>query len=189
MIDAAHELFITRGYSGATMNDIAARAGVAVQTLYFTFHRKPELLQACYELAVLGRDDPKPPPMQPWWAKMMSAPTGPDAIRHFVAGNLSILKRVGVLDDIVRSAVHEAEAVEVRRHSEYLRRDGFHGVVRHLRDRFGLRDGLTIDTAVDLLLMLSSPMTYRTLVLDYGWREKHYSQWLTETLISQLLAP
>jgi AcrR family transcriptional regulator len=30
------------------MTDIAAEAGVAVRTVYFTFYTKAELLQACY---------------------------------------------------------------------------------------------------------------------------------------------
>ena len=39
--------FITAALD-ARMTDIAAEAGVAVQTVYFTFHTKAELLQACY---------------------------------------------------------------------------------------------------------------------------------------------
>ena len=69
MIRAAQRVFIASGYAGARMIDIAAEAGVAVQTVYFTFHTKAELLQACYELAVLGEDDPRPPPGQPWYAR------------------------------------------------------------------------------------------------------------------------
>ena len=53
MIYAAQEVFTSHGYAGARMTDIAAEAGVGVQTVYFTFHTKAELLQACYELAVL----------------------------------------------------------------------------------------------------------------------------------------
>src|SRR5215469_3584362 len=61
VIHAAQKVFTSHGYAGARMTDIAADAGVAVQTVYFTFHTKAELLQACYELAVLGEDDPTPP--------------------------------------------------------------------------------------------------------------------------------
>ena len=38
MLRAAIEVFAEQGYGGARMADIAARAGVAVQTLYFVFH-------------------------------------------------------------------------------------------------------------------------------------------------------
>jgi AcrR family transcriptional regulator len=67
MIHAAQKVFACHRYAGARMIDIAAEAGVAVPTVYFAFHTKAELLQACYELALLGEDGPRPPPAQPWW--------------------------------------------------------------------------------------------------------------------------
>ena len=90
MIHAAQRVFIARGYAGARMIDIATEAGVAVQTVYFTFHTKAELLQACYELAVLGEDDPRPPPAQPWHTAMLDARDGRAAIRRFAEGNSAI---------------------------------------------------------------------------------------------------
>ena len=43
MVDAAAKLFAQRGYAATTMAAIAQQAGVAVQTVYFTFHSKTEL--------------------------------------------------------------------------------------------------------------------------------------------------
>ena len=94
MIHGAQKVFTGHGYAGARMIDIAAEAGVAVQTGYFTFHTKAELLQACYELAVLGEDDPRPPPAQPWYTAMLDATAGRAAIRHFAEGNSAIAARV-----------------------------------------------------------------------------------------------
>ncbi|HET7311246.1 MAG TPA: TetR family transcriptional regulator [Mycobacteriales bacterium] len=187
MIRAAHEQFVARGYTGATMADIAAAAGVAVQTVYFTFHTKAELLQACYDRAVLGEDDPLPPPQQPWYRAMLAARSGSAALRHFVAGNTEIVARVGALDDIVRSALHEPDAVRVRGHSEELRRIGYRNLVDHLADRFGLASGVDRDTATDLLLMYGATSSYRTLVLDYGWTRERYEKWLHAALVQQLL--
>lgn len=187
ILSAAHELFCDRGYTGTRMTDVAAEAGVAVQTVYFTFHTKAELLQACYERGVLGEDDPLPPPRQRWWAEMMAATAAPETIRHFVAGNGSICARVAVLDDVVRSAAHEPDAVAVRARSEQLRRDGFRDVVTHVAERFGLRDGVDVDTATDIALTLAGPAVYRTLVVDYGWPQDKYVDWLSRTLAQALL--
>ena len=44
MIDSARELFIADGYAATTMERIAQEAGVAVQTLYYTFRSKGQLL-------------------------------------------------------------------------------------------------------------------------------------------------
>jgi AcrR family transcriptional regulator len=187
IIHAAQKVFTGHGYAGARMIDIAAEAGVAVQTVYFTFHTKAELLQACYELAVLGEDDPRPPPAQPWYAAVLEASDGRAAIRHFAEGNSAIAARVALLDDVVRSADHEPDAAQVRTHNERLRRDGYTRIISHLAGRFGLPPGLDPADAVDILLTLAGPATYRSLVADYGWPHDRFVDWLTATLSQQLL--
>lgn len=189
MIQAAHRLFTERGYAGATMADIADAAGVAVQTLYFTFHTKAELLNACYELAVLGSDSPTPPPEQAWHRAMMTARSGPAVLRQFAQGNSDIVRRVGLLDDIARSAVHDPEVAAVRARSEQLRRDGYRRIVETLEQRFGLRPKLDLESATDLLLTFGGTSPYRALVLDYGWSHGRYVDWLADALSQQLLRP
>jgi AcrR family transcriptional regulator len=44
IVKAAYELFCERGYAGTMLSDVAAAAGVAVQTVRFNFHTKGELL-------------------------------------------------------------------------------------------------------------------------------------------------
>ena len=186
LIRAAHQLFVERGYGGTRMTDVAETAGVAVQTVYFRFHTKAELLQACYESAVLGPES-LPPPRQPWYQALLNADTGDIALRHFAEGNTAIVARVGVLDDVVRSAVHEPDAVAVRAHNEQLRRDGYRDICAHLAEKFGLRPPLTVITATDLLLAFGGTSLYRALVLDCGWTQSQYVDWLARTLSQQLL--
>src|SRR5437763_1750044 len=57
MLEAASRLFSRRGYANTTLKSVAAEAGVAVQTVYFTFHSKAELLQATHELAWRSQAD------------------------------------------------------------------------------------------------------------------------------------
>ena len=64
ILDAAYDLFCVAGYPATTMAAIGERAGVAVQTVYFTFRTKDALLQAVHNRTVLGRDE-IPPPQQP----------------------------------------------------------------------------------------------------------------------------
>jgi AcrR family transcriptional regulator len=187
MIRAAQELLVERGYAGTTMADIAARANVAVQTLYFSFHTKPELLSACFEAAVLGDDSPAPPPEQGWHRSMLEASTGLAALRHFAQGNTDIVRRVVGLHEVLRSAVHEPEVLEVQERHEHLRREGYGRLVEHLDQKFGLLAVLDRDTARDLLLSFGSPSQYRSLVIDCGWRHERYVDWLARTLVQQLL--
>lgn len=186
MVRAAIEVFTEAGYVGARMGDIADRAGVAVQTVYFTFHTKAELLQACFDFAVLGPDR-LPPLEQPFFADLSTARSGRAALAAFVRGNTAVLERAAAIKEVAESVPHEPDAAAVVAHSEHLRREGLAQIVALLADRFGLRAGLADDDATDLLLMLSSSATYLTL-RRYGWSDEKYVKWLTDALAAQLLA-
>jgi TetR/AcrR family transcriptional repressor of mexJK operon len=46
LMDAAFDLFVERGFAGATMDDIAKRAGASTKTLYSRYANKLEILEA-----------------------------------------------------------------------------------------------------------------------------------------------
>lgn len=71
--------------------------------------------------------------------------------------------------------------------SERLRREGYGDAVALLAERFGLRNGVSVETATDLLLLLGSSATYLTL-RRYGWSEEQFAAWSIDTLATQLLA-
>ncbi len=120
---------------------------------------------------------------------MLDARDGRAAIRRLAEGNSAMVARVALLDDVVRSAAHEPDAARVWAYNEQLRRDGYARIVAHLAGRFGLPAGLDPAGAVDILLTLGGPATYRSLVADYRWPHDRFVDWLTTTLSQQLLAP
>src|ERR1700730_14296631 len=73
MVEAAYKLFAERGWS-VPLTAVAREAGVAVQTLYFTFHTKVGLLQEVLQLAVLGDELPLGPLERPWFDDMVAEP-------------------------------------------------------------------------------------------------------------------
>src|SRR5512141_2560489 len=103
---AAEDVFAQRGYAGARMADIAEAAGVAVQTVSFAFHSQPELVEACYEDAVLGPGD-GPPSGQAWYAEMLAARSARALVAAFAAGTAEVMGRAAVIDDVARAALHE----------------------------------------------------------------------------------
>ncbi len=56
IVDAATELFVAEGYGATTLEQIAARAGVAVQTVYFHFGNKRTVLKEAVDVAAVGVD-------------------------------------------------------------------------------------------------------------------------------------
>jgi AcrR family transcriptional regulator len=184
MLDAAYGSFADLGYRATTMQEIADRADVAVQTLYFTFHTKDQLLQAVQDRAVLG-DDGIPPHLQPWFATMRRAESVEAAVDAFSEGLTGICARVAPLIPTFH-AVAADPAGEVWRESERLRRDGFKDILQLWNNKARLREGLTKAVAVDLLVVLAGPELYRSLTADCGWTPAAYRAWLARTLRREL---
>ena len=185
MLRAAIEVFAEQGYVGARMADIAARADVAVQTLYFVFHTKPELLQHCFDYAVLGPDR-LIPPEQPAMRAVSGARTGRAALRAFVVGNTEILERVATTDEVARAAIHEPEAAAVVEASQQLRRHGYREILTIIAERFPLRPELGLEEATDVLMMFGNSATYLAMIRS-GWSRHRFEEWLADTLARTLL--
>lgn len=184
---AAYTLFCERGFSGTTMADVAQAADVAVQTVYFVFHTKGELLSRTYDFAVLGEVDPAPPEMQPWYRKMVAEPDVAKALRHMVRGIGAILVRATPLDTVVRaSAGSDPEAARVRAFHERWRADGYRSMLEVLRQKADLRDGITPERATQLLLLYVGMDIFRVLVLDFRWSQDDWVDWTVNTLSEQV---
>ncbi|MGH9269790.1 MAG: TetR/AcrR family transcriptional regulator [Ilumatobacteraceae bacterium] len=184
MLDSAYDLFCADGFRATTMEAIARSAEVAVQTLYFTFHTKDELLQAVQDRAVLG-DDPLPPPQQVWFAEMRDAPALRDAVRIFADNLATILGRVAPLLPTFHAVAGDPAGVVWRR-SEVLRREGYTQIVEIWATKAARHRAVSARRGVDRLFVLAGPEVYRSLTDDCGWSRRHYVDWLVSTIMQQL---
>ena len=182
----AYDLFCELGYRGTTMEAIAERAGVAVQTVYFNYRTKDILFQAVHEWTVLG-DDPTPPPEQDWHIDAMKEPDARDALPKIVAGIAGVEARVAPLIPVYHALAQEP-AGEIYRHSEELRRQGMTELIDALAEKTPLARGVTRDRAADLIFFLTGPDAYRALVLTAGWSPDEWVRWTGETLCRDLFA-
>jgi AcrR family transcriptional regulator len=163
MLDAAYELFCESGFRGTTMAAVAERAGVAVQTVYFTFHTKDALLQEVHDQTVLGRD-PTPPFAQPWWRAAAAEPDPQRAVAHVVSGVQEILARVAPMMPVFHAVAGDA-AGEVYRHAEELRRKGMQDLVSQVLLPKGDKDTtMDAEEAAALVFVLLGPELYRSFV-------------------------
>lgn len=187
MIRAAFELFCEVGYRGTTMQAIADRAGVAVQTMYFSFGRKVSVLQAVHEWSVLG-DDPLPPEQQDWYLEAFRAPTGPASLPLILGGCARINSKIASMLPVY-SAVAAEPAGQTFARATLLRREGMTRLVDMLAEKTPLSAGLTADRAADLLFYLTGPECYRELVLVIGWPPADWANWSARTLTRELFDP
>jgi AcrR family transcriptional regulator len=186
IVKAAYALFCERGYAGTTMAQVAEAAGVAVQTVYFTFHTKAAVLSRAYDFAVLG-EDPLEPREQPWYQATMAEPDVTEALRHVIRGVGEITRRVTPLYLVARTAADgDPDTARVMDLHELGRAEGYREVVELLVAKAELRPGLSIERATDLLLLLAGMDVYHVLVDDRGWSHDEWVDWTVATLAEQV---
>lgn len=187
MLAAARELFITRGYTATTMKAIADRAGMAVQTLYFTFATKRAILSELLDVEIAGDTEPVATMDRPWFVEALAAAPA-EQIRRQVAAAAQIYARVAPLLEVIRSAAAtDTELAELWQTNLAQR----HAVQRRLAEalagKTSLRAGITASRAADIALAVLAPESYRLLVDHCGWSAVEWESWAADTLTLQLL--
>ena len=187
MVQAAHRLFLADGYEATTMQDVADAAGVAVQTVYYTFKTKAQLLAQVESHAVLG-DRPAAAWRTTPEAERLGAAASPDElVKLFVAMDTDIKSRLAPLVAAVGPALPaDPDALERR---ERGRAEFFKQFVDGLARLTPLRSGMTNRRALDILLAVNSLPTFVELTARRGWTTRQWQNWLTHTIQTQFLPP
>ena len=191
VLGAARELFVRRGYTGATVDAIAHRAGVSPQTVYNVIGTKADVLKAVYDVALAGDDEPVPVGERPHVAAMRAAPDAATVLRLYARVGRTMVERAGPLLTTVYVQAPGGDP-QVRAFVETIEREravGTAATARFVAERFGLRDGLTVAEAGDVLWTLTSPETADRLLRRCGWSLDRYEAWLGRAMAEALVGP
>jgi AcrR family transcriptional regulator len=189
MVGAAYRLFCQGGYVATTMEAIAREADVAVPTLYFTFRTKGAILGEALGAAVMGFDEPVGPEEAPWYLAFVAEPDPRRALKILVENTTPILSRVAPLMAATHAAASDPEVASVYELGEERRHDGYRAIVQMLARKGGLRRGLRVARATDILLVLLGPQLFDALANGRGWSVAECDRWIVEVLSQQLLPP
>jgi AcrR family transcriptional regulator len=184
IVQAAYDLFCKRGFRETTMEAIGVEARVSVQTVYFQFRTKDQVLRAVHEWTVLG-DDGLPPELQPWYVEALRESDARALLAKVVAGIAHLNERIAPTLPIFATLAREA-AGDIYRNSRKLRREGMERLVNELRAREPLRRELTRRRAADLLDFFMGPEAYAELVLYDEWSPRQWVTWTSATLADQI---
>jgi len=186
--EAAFRLFALKGYAATTMDAIARDAGVAVQTVYFTFHTKAAVLieaikigggAPAYAVEVMNR---------PWIEVALEAETGGRRLAVIVEHGTDIYSRLAPMYPAVSAAASiDSDVGEAWQRIVRGRREGMRRITQAMAHRGELRDGLGTDRAADIMSAVHRHETYLALVAESGWSVEAYKAWLYVTLARQLL--
>lgn len=185
MIRAAYDLFLDRGYEATTMQDVATSAGVAVQTTYYTFKTKSQLLAEVEALAVLGDRPTSEWRDSPLVDRVRNAATVADLVKDFVAGDSAIKARLAPFVIAVGAALPADPGTVARREAG---REGFFRLfIDRLAEMEALRPGVTAARALDILLVVDSLPAFIELTTQRGWTPEQWQDWLIYTIETQFL--
>jgi AcrR family transcriptional regulator len=190
IVAAARTLFLERGYTAASLRDVAEMAGVARPTVAAAFGSKPALLRQILDEALAGDDEPVPVAERPWFAPVFEA-TDPTGVLDAYAGVCVLINgRCAALFEVAhRAAGESAELTELWATLLGNRRIGAGGIVEQIQKFGPIRDDLAPARVADALWTLTDPALYHALVLQKGWSEDDFRRWLTGQMHAAVLPP
>jgi len=189
ILTAAHRLFTERGYAGATIEAIAAQAGVAPETIYAVFKNKGKILASLVNFLSASRAEERVPLLER---------IGPQAVAQerdqrrqlqlfaqVVANNLE--GNASISEIILVAAKTDQDIEKIMQQFIKQRRQHMAVAVQQIAANGPFRDNMDEEYATDTVWTLASPEVFLLLTRDLGWPKDKYAQWLTETLIRVLL--
>ena len=187
IVAAATELFVADGYTVTTLEQVARRAGVAVQTVYFHFGNKRTVLKEAVDVAAVGDDEPVALLDRPQFREMSDEPEPRQFLERWIGSGREILERVAPLMAVVRDAAGADPDMAAQWAANQQQRATAYGeFARQLADRDALRTDVGVDDAVDILLALVSFEVY-LILLDRGWTPQRWQEWMTDQVAAALL--
>ncbi|MFC6882041.1 MULTISPECIES: TetR/AcrR family transcriptional regulator [Actinomadura] len=187
IVEAARELFVAQGYGATSMQDVADRAGVAVQTLYFVFRNKRTLFKDVVDTSIAGDAEPVATMDRAWFRAACAAPTAAEQVRSHVRGTRGILERVApIMPLIAAAAATDPEIAAQWPDGPDPRHTVQRAAAEALAAKPDARPGVSVAMAADLLYGLLSPELYLVFVSDRGWSPDAWERWARATLTAQL---
>jgi AcrR family transcriptional regulator len=187
ILAAAKDLFAENGYAATSVQAVADRAGVAVDTVYAKVGRKPELLLAVHDMALADAPTPLPAEQRDYVIAVRAAPTATGKLDTYAAA----MGRLLPVTVPIMNALREAGTTDPACAAQYQRLSARRAanmrlLAADLRSTGELRDDLDDDDVADLIWSLNSPEWY-SLIISSGRTPRQYADLLTDVLRRTLL--
>ena len=177
---------MAHGYLATTIGAVADEAGVGVQTVYYLFGTKRNLLAAVLDASIAGDTEPVPVLARPWVDELAGMDDAGEAVALLVEASTAILVRAAPIYDVVRRASADTEVGELLADNRARRRADQRRLVEVLDAAGHLRPGLDVTTAADIVYALLNEEVVLLLTLDCHWPPTQIRAWATPLLLHEL---
>jgi AcrR family transcriptional regulator len=184
ILTAARHLFAERGYTATSINDIAAEADVAVQTIYARLGSKRGTLVALVDLIdeEAGVDQ--------LVERVLSTSTASETLSAGVRLTRVFQERCGdIIGALFSAAGAEPELGDAVAEGQRRHREGARITIEKTVNLDGLRDDVPPERAQALLALSTSHEAWRELIHSYKLDWDEAEAWLTQALTRALLKP
>jgi AcrR family transcriptional regulator len=188
VLAAATSLFTTQGYGATSIVAIAAAADVAEQTIYAAFGNKRSVLAEALDVAIVGDDEPLTVNERDWMKEVLATTEPADRLRRYAVAVRHIHGRAAAMFHVLEVAADgDPDLQPLRQETLDRRRIGAVTIMGPIAESGGLRPGLDLDHAADVVWTMNSPEVYLNLVEKRRWAPEQYESWLGDALVSLLL--
>jgi AcrR family transcriptional regulator len=187
ILNAALRLFAEHGYTATPMTAIAEQAGVALDTVYASAGRKPQLARLLIETAISGSSQAIPAEERGYVQAIRAAPDAETKIAIYASAMRMIAGRLTpVLSILQQAAPAEPELAALWREIAERRAANMRLFVTDLAAVAALR--MDPGEAADIVWATNAPELYQLLVYQRGWSPARYEHFLADTWRRLLLA-
>jgi AcrR family transcriptional regulator len=188
VLASAQDLFRERGYASTSVADVASRAGVAVDTVYASVGRKPQLLLAVLDMVLAGAEEPVEAEERGYVHDIRAAATAEEKLSTYAAALGDLLPRTAPLLAALREAARTQpgcatvwQQVNDRRAANMLR------FAEDLRSTGRVREDLD-DRAVADIVWATNAVELYELLTARGWDADRFATFLADLWCRTLLA-
>lgn len=186
VVRAAGQAFGTHGYATTTLNDVAGRAGVSVETVKKAFGTKPQLLKAWFDGLVAGEEE-VPVAEKSYLEALSNAESLQDRTSLAADALARTHRRVAPAYIVVAAAAHADPAIASwwERERQQRMQDVRTIVSLVLGDHDPSRP---VDELCAELYALSEPQLYLVLTNEQGWSDQQYTKWFVRVALGAMTA-
>jgi AcrR family transcriptional regulator len=188
ILTAAHELFVAQGYGRTTIAEVAARAGVAVETVYAGFRNKPALLRQVWYLSSRGDEDDVRLLDRPEIRSVIAEPDLETRFARHAVVATALFRRIAPLLAALRGAAASEPAAAAMLAEWDQRR---HEACTVYAEAAAATRQLAVSEAEcrDVLAATMDGTLWQRLVAESGWPDERFATWLGRLWTSQLVKP
>ncbi|MCA1220731.1 TetR family transcriptional regulator [Streptomyces sp. 8L] len=184
VVAAAAEVFAEKAYAGATIELIAARAGVSRATVFGVGGKAHLFALARTHAATGGRLTANDEDFE----RLLAIPDAHRLLTEFAAFTAAISRRLGPLQlALEQAATSDPDIARLQESSQQELLECAGAVAAALAATGSLRRDMSTEVAADILWLQIQPTNYRRLTQERGWSHEAFEHWHAATAIAGLL--